>query len=172
MANRPSMSINLGLPVAPEVDSPELYASLMGVYSAIRNVMYALDTYTGNSLVTAEEYSQINAFSQMHTQKTAVVYVKLTEDVLAGHMINLHNSGGLRARKAIVTSQRCHGFAVASGSIGDHIPVCLMGACTLISGLTIGTEYYMSSTPGQIQTTATAQRLGVALSGNVLWFTP
>lgn len=172
MANKPSMSINLGLPVAPEVDSPELYSSLMGVYSAIRNVMYAVDSYTGNSLVTPEEFSQINAFSQLHLQKIAVVYVKLTEAVFAGHIINLWNSGGLMARKAVSATQRADGFAVASGAIGDHIPVCLMGACTLITGLTPGTDYYLSTTPGQIQTGATSQRVGKALSSNVLWFTP
>jgi len=172
MAIRPSQSINLGLAAIPDVESPELYSALLPIYSAIRNVMYALDGYTGNNLVTPEEYSQVNAFQQMATQKTAVVYVKLTEDVSAGHMIHLFDSSGLAAKKAVYNTLRCHGYAVASGLTGEYIPVCLMGACTLVGGLTIGAEYYLSSVAGQITTTVTGQHLGTALSSNLFWFTP
>ena len=172
MSFKPSASINLGLPVLPEVDNPEVYAALLPVYSAIRNTMGAVDSYTGNALITPDEYSQVNAYQQLLLQKQAVVYVKLTEAVSAGMMICLHNSGGLRARKAQNGAYRCHGFAVASGVIGDHIPVCMFGLCTIIAGMTIGTEYYLSSTAGNITATVTSQRLGVAIASNALWFAP
>jgi hypothetical protein len=60
MSNKPSASINLGLSAIPEVDSPELYGSLVPVYNALRKIMYALDAYTGNSLVTPDEYKEVN----------------------------------------------------------------------------------------------------------------
>jgi hypothetical protein len=166
------MSINLGLPSAPEVDSPELYGALMPVYNAIKNTMYAVDAYTGNSLINEEEYSEVNAYGQLLLQKTAVLFVKLTETVLAGHMINLWNSGGLRARKATGGSNRAHGFAAAGGSAGDTIPVSLFGLCTLIGGLTPGTEYYLSGSAGQITTSASYHRVGMAVGPNHLWFSP
>lgn len=172
MATKPSMSINLGLPAAPEVDSPELYGALLPIYNAVKNTMYAVDNYTGNNLITSEEYSQVNAYGQLLSQKTAVLYVKLTDTVSAGHVINLWNSGGLRARKATGGSNRAHAFAVAAGVPGNTIPVCLFGLCTIIGGLTPGTEYYLSGTAGQITPTATYHRVGMAIGPNHLWFSP
>lgn len=172
MASKPSMSINLGLPAAPEVDSPELYGALLPVYNAIKNTMYAVDSYTGNTLVSESEYNQVNAYGQLLLQKTAVLYVRLTEDVSAGQVISLWNSGGLRAKKAVGGTSRAHAFAVSSGIIGDSIPVCLFGLCTIIGGLTPGTEYYLSGTAGQITTTATYHRIGTAVGTNHLWFSP
>ena len=173
MPTKPSMSINLGLALTPEVDSPELYSSLLPVYNAIRNVMYAVDAYTGNGLTTADEYSQINPTSQLLLQKTAVLYVQASEAISVGHMVNLWNSGGLRARKATNGVSRCHAYALASASgAGVFIPVCFFGLCTQVGSLTAGTEYYLSSTPGLVTSTVTAQRIGVALDSSKLWFTP
>lgn len=172
MANRPSMSINLGIPATPDTDSPELYAALQYVYSALRNLGYALDGYTGNTPVTPEEYSQVNAFGHLQVQKTAVMYVKLTEDISLGKMVNLYNSGGIKGRKAIVSSQPCHAFSLDSGVIGDTIPVCLFGLCLVIAGLTPGTIYYQSGTAGLITATVTAQKIGIALDTDKLWFNP
>lgn len=172
MSTKPSASINLGLSAIPEVDSPELYGALVPVYSAIRNIMYALDSYTGNTLITPNEYAEVNRSSQLLAQKTAVLYVKLSEDVHVGHMINLWNSGGLVARKAAGGTYRAHAFALATGLVGETIPVCMFGLCQAISGLTPGTEYYLSGTAGLITPSATYQRIGVALDTNKLWFTP
>lgn len=172
MTGRPSYSINLGLPAVPDIESQELYAALMPIYSALRNVMGAVDTYTGNNLVTPAEYAEVNFIGQLLLQKQAILYVKLTEDVNGGSMINLHNSGGLRARKANVSSNRAHAYAVVKGITGDVIPVCMFGLCQSIAGLTAGTDYYLSNTSGLITSSVTAQRVGIALSSTALWFTP
>lgn len=173
MSTKPSASINLGLPAAPEVDSPELYSSLLPVYNAIRNVLYALDSYTGNTLITASEYDQVPAYSQILTQKTAVLYVKLAQDVTNGQILNLFDSGGLRAQKALAGTSRGHCFSLASGVTGQHIPVCLLGICSGIGGLSIGSGYYLSSTvAGAVTNTVTSQRLGFAVDTNKLWFNP
>lgn len=172
MASKPSMSINLGLPATPEVDTPELYGALLPVYNAIKNTMYAVDSYTGNSLISESEYSEVNAFGQLLLQKTAVLYVQLTETVNAGSMINFHNSGGLRARKATGGTNRAHAFAVSNGLSGQTIPVCLFGLCLSLGGLTPGTDYYLSSTPGLITTSTSHHRIGMALGPNHLWFSP
>jgi len=172
MSARPSMSINLGLSASPEVDSPELYGALMPLYNAVRNTMYAVDSYTGNTLITPDEYTQVNAFGQLLLQKTAILFVKLSEPVSVGHLINLHNSGGLRARKAVGGTSRVHAFATASGSTGETVPICFFGMCQNIGGLTAGTEYYLSTTAGLVTPTATYQRVGIALDTQKLWFTP
>lgn len=172
MSSRPSYSINLGLPAIPEVEDQNLYMALLPIYSALRNVMGALDQYTGNGFLSSSEFSQVAATGQANVQKISVIFVKLTEDVSIGHMINLWNSGGLRARKATSGSTRCHGFAAATGKTGETIPVSLFGLCSSVSGLTPGSEYYLSTTPGLVTTTVTAQRVGIALAPTQLWFTP
>lgn len=172
MGNKAGMSLNLGLPVSPEVDNPELYSALSTVFNAIKNLGYGLDSYTGNTPLDPADYAGVNAYGFLQVGKTAVVFAKLTEAVTQGSMINLYNSGGLRARKAIVSSQPCQGFAGAKGEIGDTIPICLFGLCTYIGGLTPGTVYYMSGTAGLITSGATAQKLGIALGPNQLWFNP
>ncbi len=173
MAAKPSMSINLGLGVAPDVDDPELYNALMPLYNAIKNTMYAVDSYTGNTLITPDEYSSVNAFTQLTTQKNAVLFVKLTSKVTAGQLVNFHNSGGLRAQLTTTAIGRAHAFTIAAGDIGDHVPVCLLGLCTYISGLSIGAGYYLSaSVPGAVTATVTGQRLGFAIGPSELWFNP
>ena len=172
MASKPSMSINLGLQPAPDVDSPELFGALLPLYNAIRNTMYTVDAYTGNALIDKTEFSEVNAFGQLLLQKTAVLYVKATEDILTGHIINLWNSGGLRARKATGGVTRAHAFSVSAGLAGEHIAVCLFGLCQTISGLTPGTEYYLSGTAGLITSVSTYQRLGFAVDSTKLWFAP
>jgi hypothetical protein len=172
MASKPSMSINLGLQPAPDTDSPELFGALMPLYNAIRNTMYTVDAYTGNTLIDKSDYSEVNAFGQLLLQKTAVLYVKATEDISAGHMINLWNSGGLRARKAVGGSTRAHAFAISTATAGEHIAVSLFGLCPNISGLAPGTEYYLSTTAGLVTPTATHHRVGVAVDATKLWFAP
>ena len=172
MSTRPSYSINLGLPAIPEVDDPNLYMALLPIYSALRNVMGAIDQYTGNGFISSSEYSKIASTGYASVQKISAVFVQLTEDVSAGHMINLWNSGGLRARKAASGSTRCHGFATVAGKSGETIPVSLFGLCTSVSGLTPGTDYYLSATAGLVTPTVTSQRLGIALAPTQLWFTP
>jgi len=173
MASRPSMSINLGLPAAPEVDTPELYGALLPVYNAIKNTMYAVDAYTGNSQLAQSEYDEVSSVSGLLTQKTALFFVKLSETVTAGTILNLHSSGGTRARKALLPSQPAQAFAVIGGSVGETVPVCLLGLCTQIGGLTAGTVYYQSAVgAGLITATATAQRVGFALDTSKLWFSP
>lgn len=172
MANKAGMSTNLGLPAVPEAESPELYAALVTVYNAIKNVGYALDNYTGNTPLTQSDYSEINFVGQSQVQKNCVVMAKLTEAIIKGQTINFHNSGGLRARKAIVSSQPAMGWATESGAIGDTIPIALFGMCQVIGGLTPGTYYYQSSTAGTLTTSATAQKVGFAVGTNQLWFNP
>jgi hypothetical protein len=174
MATKPSMSINLGLPVVPEVEDPILYNALAPLYNAIRNVMYAVDSYTGNGQLGQAEYAQVNAFGYMTLQKQSIIMAKASVDMGAGTMVGFFDSGsGLEIRKAILPTYSAQGFTIESVTAGQHTPVCLMGLCSNIGGLTTGVYYYMSSaTAGLITPTATAQRVGFALGDSKLFFNP
>ncbi len=169
--NRPSYSVNLGLSALPEVDNPELFNALSPIYNAIRNTMYAVDAYTGNSLLSKDEYAGADPYTNLLVQRTSILLVKASEAITVGHAVNLWSSSGLRARKATNTNTP-DAMALATAAIGDVIPVCLFGLVTVLGGLTEGAAYYPTATPGVISTTVLGTKIGKALAANALWFAP
>ncbi len=174
MASKPSMSVNLGLGAFPDVESQEMFAALSPIHNAIRNLGYALDAYTGNTLVTQDDYSQVNPTGQTQIQKTAVMYLEATEVITRGEAVSLFLSAGkLKVKRAQAGISNAKAIAIDSAEIGAIFPVCLLGLINAFSGLTIGSDYYLSAaTPGAISTTVSTQYLGFAASTSALWFTP
>lgn len=174
MTGSPSFSVNLGLSAVPEVDNVEIARAITPIYNAIRNVMGAVDAYTGNILIPPEDYSQVNKTAQLQLQKTSVLFVKLSEDVTYGHILNLHGSGSkLLAQKAIDPAKPAYAVAMAAGKVGDTIPIVMLGLISNLAGLTVGAAYYLSGvSAGLITSTAGTQKLGIALSTSQLWFNP
>lgn len=109
-----------------------------------------------------------------------VVNAVAYEALSAGHFVNLFLSGGvLQARKAdaSVNSKFATGFVLAGYSPADPCVVYQISQSnTQLSALVIGTEYYLSTTPGGITATAPSgntqivQRLGVANSTTSIVF--
>jgi hypothetical protein len=98
------------------------------------------------------------------------------ETIAAGRFVNFYlNAGVTKARLADTSNQakRAHGFVLSGASAGGSIDVNLVGTDTVLSGLTMGSEYYLSTT-GQVVTPAPTtsaylvQRLGVAVSATAL----
>jgi len=179
MASKPSMSINLGLPAIPETQDPDLYSALLPVYSAIRNVMYAVDGYTGNGYVDPADYGAVNPYAYLGIQKQAIVFMKAIEDMTAGTIACIYDSGGTPVvRKALGGTYRAHGFLPENIKSGSYGPVALAGLCNGIGSLAIGISYWLSdTTPGLITATPPAtpgniQRLGFALDTNRFFFQP
>lgn len=173
--NRQSYSVNLGLPSLPETENQEIFSALIPLYNSIRTVMSALDAYTGNQLVTKDEFKDVNPAGQLLVQKQCVLYVKATETITAGNVVNLYNSSGLAVRKATAsTPLPPRGVALASAVTGETIPVCLFGLITGYAGLVPGSVYYLSDTAGNMGTTAgtTSYTIGYAISTSQLWFSP
>jgi hypothetical protein len=97
--------------------------------------------------------------------------ITASEALSAGDFVNIHNSTGLKVRKADASSpsKQAHGFVLASVSSGAAATVYYGNLNTAVSGLTVGDELYLSgSTPGGVTATppSTAghivQRIGVA----------
>jgi len=172
MSTRQSYSISLGLAAVPDVDDPVIFQAMMPVYNAIKNTMSALDTYTGNALVTADEYQTIDPYSHLLVQKGTIFFCKASEAISAGHAVNIWDSSGARVRKA--TSTNLPDAIALAGAVaaGEVIPVCLFGLVTALSGLTVGANYYPTATPGVISTTVLGNKIGKALSSSTLWFNP
>jgi hypothetical protein len=104
-----------------------------------------------------------------------------SENLAAGDFVNLWSDGGtLKARKAdaSTTGKEAHGFVLAAVTSGNSATVYREGTNTQVSGLTVGSKYYLSAaTAGGIVTTAPSatgnviQLIGIANSATQINFT-
>lgn len=109
-----------------------------------------------------------------------IVIAASSENLTSGDFVNLYNNGGtINVRKADATTNAkpADGFVLANVTSPANATVYLISAKnTAVSGLTVGAEYYLSTTPGQITATAPSsagnivQRLGKAKSATEFVF--
>ena len=177
-------STNLGLSQLPEVDEKQfgqIYAELLRMRNALKVLQSALDTYTGALGETDPNYwDQTPAYSYYRLQNVTRVYLKATEHILAGRVVNFHNvAGTLEAQNADATTSTkpVRAYApkeVLAGDFGEFVCMGLMPA----SGLTPGTLYYLTTTPGAYSSVAPStvgnlkQEIGWAYSDTILVFNP
>lgn len=95
------------------------------------------------------------------------------EALAAGDFVNIFDDGGtVKSRKADATDplKRATGFVVAAVAAAASGDVYFEDFNSQVSGLTIGVEQYLSTTPGEVTDTPPSaagnitQRLGMALS--------
>lgn len=111
-----------------------------------------------------------------------VVTMPASEALSAGEYVNTWNdSGTIKARKAdaSTTGKSANGFVLAAVSTGQTATVYTDGTNTALTGLTLGSRYYLSATtPGAASTAVPAtvgnvvQYLGVAVAATKLPFQP
>lgn len=107
-----------------------------------------------------------------------------SEDLAGGDVVNLwSDSGTLKARKADASAanagKQVDGFTLEAVTSGNNATVNKEGNNTALTGLTIGSIYYLSgSTPGAVTSTPPSttghllQRVGRAISTTELTFEP
>ena len=105
-----------------------------------------------------------------------------SENLSAGDFVNLYNNTGvINARKADATTngKTAHGFVLSNVTSPANATVYLESSQNnSVSGLTVGSDYYLSTTPGVVTTTPPSasgnivQLLGTATSATNLPFTP
>lgn len=171
-------SINTGLPNIPDPPDPAFMSEFIRIYNAIRNLTVAVDSYTGSLPQEAQYYSQTLPTATILNQNTQRLYVKFSEAVAYGQVVNLwNNSTVLGARLASASAATpAHGWCSTAGgvAVGAYGEIMLGGLCTAIGGLTIGQTYYLGNTAGAIAPTAgtLSQKLGYAIGANYLIVRP
>lgn len=103
--------------------------------------------------------------------------IQASENLAAGDLVNVYNSGGARVRKADATTagKEAHGFVLAAVTSGANATVYFEGPNDQVTGLTPGVQY-LSTTPGLSDETAPSstgnvvQRVGLAVSATGLNF--
>ncbi|HNU06378.1 MAG TPA: hypothetical protein PKO33_01350 [Pyrinomonadaceae bacterium] len=103
------------------------------------------------------------------------------ENLAAQDAVNLYSDAGtlkVRLADADDTTKPCHGFVVSAVTSGNPAYAITANGIvrTGLSGLTVGAEYYLSTTAGALTSTApstsgnSVQRLGIAISSSsILW---
>ncbi|NOT38553.1 MAG: hypothetical protein HOP11_14370 [Saprospiraceae bacterium] len=108
-----------------------------------------------------------------------VTVVTSSEALSAGDFTNYHDSSGIKVRKADASSnaKSATGFVLSSVSNGASATVYpISSKNTAVSGLTVGAEYFLGTTPGTITTTAPSaanqivQLIGRATSATAIIF--
>ena len=164
-----SLSVNLGLPATPLAQTPEVYSELRIVYNAIKAVAAALDSYTGAlPPTTQEEMEYLGVTTLLRANRTSKVYVRTFEDLVVGETVAFDAN---LARKAVVTTYPARGVCSQAALAGEFAEITLYGIVT-VGGLTSGTVYYASATPGVITIVPTAQKVGYAINATTLVWNP
>lgn len=102
-----------------------------------------------------------------------------SEALASGDWVNIHISSGIKVRKADATTagKRVQGFVLANVLSAGNATVYLRGINNALSGLTPGSEYFLSTTPGAASLTVPSttgnliQPIGPALSATELLYT-
>jgi hypothetical protein len=114
-------------------------------------------------------------------RKVTEVFIA-SENLSAGNFINKWNdSGTAKVRKADATTEgkQADGFVLVAVTIGNPVVVYSIGQINnQLSGLTVGTQYYLNTTPGGVTITPPAtpgnivQKLGTTSSATEMLFDP
>lgn len=184
MASTQKFSVNLGLGVVPETGNPELFAEAFRIYTAVKTLAGALDTYTGAVQYDAVLWSVLTPADSIRSQGMNRLYVIYSEAVTLGQVVTLWNDAGvLKAKKAggaaWAGDTRGYCSVVGGVAIGDYGEVILFGLHPYVAGATPGALYYTSNiTAGAITATKpnahldNFQPVAFALNATTLFFNP
>jgi len=130
--------------------------------------IFASVTSTANAIVAMDSSGRIDVSVLPVGVSAEVVVVPSSENLAAGDFVNLYpNAGTTNARKADATNNTkpAHGFVLAGVTSPANATVYLVGNInTAVTGLTPGTDYYLSTTPGTVTITPPAA------AGNIVEF--
>ena len=165
-----NFSLPLGLDLAPmarkNVD-PEVLQDLYRLYNACKLLAEGIDAYTGIAGAPESDWAAMGP-GGIIVQNMCRLYVEFAATATIGQLIALNSSG-----KAILgTYGNVIGWAPAPVTSGNYGEVRLLGLHTAVAGLTPGTSYYASSTAGGLTYTVTSQKVGVAITPNLMFFNP
>lgn len=103
--------------------------------------------------------------------------IAASENLASGDFVNLWNSTGIKVRKADTSTsgKEADGFVLSAVTSGNNALVYFSGLNTSVTGLTVGSVYYIDpAVPGAVTTTAptgtgqVVQRVGKAVSATEL----
>ena len=157
------------------VSNNKFLTILNGVKTLVTAIATRIDSATsGNKVLMTRADGYIdNSFIPPGVGGETIISVVASEALAAGDFVNIYSNAGTRnVRKADASNARAaHGFVLTSVTSSATASVTLRGENTALTGLTIGTTYFLSSTSaGSVSFTApiasgnVIQELGYGLS--------
>lgn len=144
----------------------------LGLVSGLKKWITSIQTSAGvgdaGKLVSTNSAGLID-ITLMPGGLANIIVAAASEDLAAGDAVNAWNdSGTIKLRKADATTaaKRAHGFVQAAFLSGVSATAYKDGNITGLSGLTVGAEYYLSTTPGGLALVAAVA--GYTTSGNII----
>ena len=116
-----------------------------------------------NKVLATDSTGKIDPSFMPPGVELAVESIVTSEDLAAGDFINIYNNGGTRTIRLADASgdKPAHGFVLAGFLTGATASVYTRGTNNQLTGLTVGTRYYLSATaPGEVSATAPAETSG------------
>ena len=178
--------IQVRLPVVPELETDEdTFREILRIYTAINDLLAGVTKYTGAGPEDPSTWSLQTPDNTIFAQNLNRLYVKASEAIIYGAPVNFFDSGGgvLGVRNAngvSPTLRGCHGFCntVAGVTAGNYCEtICGIGLNAGVTGLTIGTVYYLAASSGAYTSTKPVapnlvQPIGFALTATLLYHIP
>jgi hypothetical protein len=152
--------------------------SVAGVLTEVFGVTTSAGAGNDGDIVALDASGRIDATMMPTGIGADTKAITTSEALAAGDFVNLHISSGIKARKAdaTVAGKAADGFVIAAVGSGASAAVYFDGPNTQVSGLTPGTEMFLSTTAGLPTATVpsgagnVAQRLGIAVSATEINF--
>jgi hypothetical protein len=171
--------ISTGLPQMPEGVPQQLYTHFFAVYNAIHNLERFISLYGGVDAQPSDLWSQLTVDDSIFDGNLNRWYVPAYEILSYGQAVSpILDSGVLKVRLANATNNTkwCCGFVNSVGSFaaGEYVEVLTRGLIAGVSGMTVGSRYWLSTTNGSITNVAPAasgniqQVVGFAMASNRL----
>jgi hypothetical protein len=166
----------------PDNLPPEVQGMANELYNTLQQIIFTFINKCGISQQDTAMWELLATLpgSTIQAQNLRRIYVEASEPILLGGMVSLTNvAGALRARNANATNNTrpADGFCstiggVASGEVGEFI---LSSGIATVTGLTVGTRYYLSTSNGLVANGPAVaagnieQYIGIALSPTELY---
>ena len=162
-----SFNLGIGANSTSNVDDPEAVAEFLKLYNAINILATKLDEYTGALTVTPADRPYVPVSQSNRGKYVNRLYFPAPLALAKNTVVNIYASG---VQAAVVGSKAAHAIVLEDTAAGDYAPVTLQGVVGGFVGLTVGAPYYLSASAGAIQSGATAQKVGFAISATELAF--
>lgn len=160
---------------------PALRGYLEELVNAIQQLQSYVEQYCGITQRIAVSWSSTQPEDTLLDHQLNRFYCKATEPIISGGIVNIHNAGsgvlGLRNADASNNTRPAHGWCTTAGGIasGEYGEAILgRGLITNITGLVVGTRYFLSTVAGvvtNVQPVAAGnitQYIGTALGPQLL----
>lgn len=154
---------------------------LRNVSGKLKEIIAAVVS-TPDSIVATDTTGKIDISFLPTGVGAEVIMATASETIAAGAFVNVYNNAGVisvRNADATTSGKPAHGFVLAAFTSGQAVTVYLPSQTnTQQTGLTLGAEYYLATTPGAIAVTAPSatgnivQRIGIADKTTEIVFVP